>query len=240
MRDVVRFFVVDIIVTASLRLMERVDYFKTVDQHVGTILIFKLLIFLYLVWLIYLRRETGAETGAATLGKWWSWPLALGIYAAGYPLALWFDALNIECMTRLYAWLGAVYEHRPQVVMILTFENILSTPVRAALVFTIVVAGPILEELAFRGMMLDAFRRKRNVVWSVVATGLLFGAYHFSLPFLLPLSLLGILFGAVRVLCRTLWCSIFAHCLHNALTLLLMADNLGILEEWRERLLSLF
>lgn len=231
MRDVVRFFIVDIIVTASLRLLDLIGFFKTIDQLVIATLVSKVLIFLYVVWLIRERREAWPETGGATLGKWWSWPLALGIYAAGYPLALWFDGVNISLMEQMYDWLGAVYQHRPQAVTILTFEDILSTPVRIALIFTTVVAGPVLEEIAFRGMMLDAYRRRRNVVWSVVATGVLFGAYHFSLPFLLPLSLLGIVFGTVRVLCRSLWCGIAVHCLHNGLTLVLMADQLGVLQK---------
>ena len=34
MRDVVRFFLVDFIVTASLRLLELIGFFKTVDQNV--------------------------------------------------------------------------------------------------------------------------------------------------------------------------------------------------------------
>ncbi len=235
-RDVVRFFTVDIIVTAVLTLLQLIDFFKTDDQHVVAILVSKALIFLYLVWLIRDRREAWPETGAATAGKWWAWLLAPVVYACGYPLLLWCDQRNIELMTRFYAWLGLVYEHRPQTVTILAFEDILAPPVRVALILMIVIAGPVLEELAFRGMMMDAYRRRRNVVWSVVATGVLFGLYHFSLPFLLPLSVLGILFGIVRVACKTLWCSIFIHCLHNSLTMLLMADSLGILREWKEAL----
>jgi membrane protease YdiL (CAAX protease family) len=235
MRDVLRFFVVDVIVTASLRLLELVGFFRTIDQHVVAILVSKILIFLYLIWLVRERRDAWAETGAATAGKIWAWPLAIGIYAAGYPLLLWFDALNIEWMTRLYALLGAAYEHRPQAVMILTFEDILSPPVRTALILMIVLVGPVLEELAFRGMMMDACRRGRSAAWAVAATGLLFGAYHFSLPFFLPLGALGMLFGLIRVVCGTLWCSILAHCAHNALTLLLMADRLGILRDAYEK-----
>jgi hypothetical protein len=65
-------------------------------------------------------------------------------------------------------------------------------------------------------------------------------ALFFCLPFLLPLSVLGILFGVVRVACKTLWCGIFVHCLHNGLTMLLMADSLGMLDGWKEALLPAF
>jgi membrane protease YdiL (CAAX protease family) len=238
MRDVVRFFVVDFIVTASLRLLELIGFFSSIDQHVLAILFSKVVIFLYILWLVSARRDAWTETGIATPGRWWAWPLALALYAAGYYAVFLVDEANLEIMTRLYAMLGLVYEHRPQLVMILTFEDILSPPVRWALVGMTVVAGPILEELAFRGMMLDAYRRRRSAAWSVAATGVLFGAYHFSLPFLLPLSALGVVFGAVRVWCGSLWCSIFAHCLHNGLTLLLVADQLGLLLEWREWVFS--
>jgi membrane protease YdiL (CAAX protease family) len=235
MRDVLRFFTVDIIVVASLRLLELIGFFNTADQHVLAILGSKIVIFLYLVWLVRERREAWLETGAATAGKWWAWPLALAIYAAGYYAVKAVDIVNLDLMTRLYALLGLVYEHRPQVVVILTFENILSAPVRATLILNIVLIGPVLEELAFRGMMMDAYRRRWSVVWSVAATGILFGAYHFSLPLLLPVSALGIVFGIVRVACKTLWCSILVHCLHNALTLLLVAEQLGVLRELREK-----
>ncbi len=239
MRDVVRFFVVDVIVTASLRLLEITGFFTSIDQHVTAILVSKIVIFFYLLWLVRERREAWPETGMTTAGRWWAWPLALALYAAGYYFVYCVDSVNAGLMTRLYAMLGLVYEHRPQVVMILTFEDILSPPVRAALVCMTVVAAPILEELAFRGMMMDAYRRRRSAVWSVIATGVLFGAYHCSLPFFLPLSALGIVFGAVRVLCRTLWCSIFAHCLHNGLTLLIVADNLGLLRDMLDRAAAL-
>lgn len=239
MRDVARFFVVDVIVTASLRLLELIGFFSSIDQHVTAILVSKIVIFLYLIWLIRERRGAWRETGAATAGRWRAWPLALALYAAGYYVVAFADSVNIGLMTRLYAALGLVYEHRPQVVMILTFEDILSPPVRAALIFTIVLAGPVLEELAFRGMMMDAYRRGHSAAWSIVATGVLFGAYHFSLPFLLPLSVLGMLFGLVRVWCGTLWCAVLAHCVHNALTLLLVADGLGVLREWLDWLREL-
>ncbi len=229
MRDIIRFFTVDIIVTASLRLLELTGFFTNPNQHVTAILASKAVIFLYLLWLIKDKRESWPETGATTIGKWYAYPISIALYAASYPLFLQLDKLNIALMTELYAQIGLIYQHQPQLVTILTFEDILSTPVRIALVGMIVIAGPILEELAFRGMMLDAYRRKRNVVWSVVATGFLFGAYHFSIAYLLPLSALGILFGIARVLGKSLWCSILVHCLHNALTLFLMARHLGVL-----------
>ena len=228
-RDVLRFFTVDIIVTASLTLLELIGFFKTIDQHVMAILVSKVVIFLYLVWLVRDRREAWPETGAATAGKWYVWPLALLVYIAGCYAVRHVDMLNRDLMTRLYAFLGLVYEHRPQLVMILTFENILTPPVRIALVVMIALAGPFLEELAFRGMMMDAYRRKHGALYAILATGALFGLYHFSLPFLLPLSALGVVFGIVRVLAKTLWCSVFVHCLHNTLTLLIVADSLEIL-----------
>ncbi len=229
LRDVLRFFTVDIIVTASLYLLRVIDFFKTIDQLVLAILVSKIVIFLYLVWLVRERREAWAETGAATAGKWYAWLLAPALYAAGYCAVLQVDIVNRELMTWLYGLLGLVYEQQPQLVMILTFENILSRPVRIALVGMIVLAGPFLEELAFRGMMMDAYRRRHGALYAVLATGLLFGIYHFSLPFLLPLSALGVVFGIVRVVTKSLWCSVFVHCLHNMLTLLLVARSLEIL-----------
>lgn len=230
-RDVVRFFVVDLIVTISLKLLEGLGFFQSIDGHVLAILGSKVTIFLYVIWLVRDRREAWPETGATTAGRWWAWPLALGLYAAAYPVMVYAGEYNRHLMGLLYEWLGLVYQHQPQVVLILTFEDILSMPVRLLLIFFIVLAGPFLEELTFRGMALDAYRRSRGTAWAVIWTSVLFSLYHFNLSLFLPLSVLGAVFAFARLASRSLWCAVLVHCLHNALTLVILAQEFGVLEQ---------
>lgn len=235
-RDVIRFFIVDLIVTISLKLLEGIGFFQSIDGHILAILGSKISIFLYVIWLARDRRAAWPETGATTAGKWWAWPLSLALYAAAYPVMLYAGEYNRHLMNQLYQWLGWVYEYQPQVVLILTFEDILSMPVRLTLIFFIVLAGPFLEELTFRGMALDAYRRSRGVAWAVLWTSVLFSLYHFNLSLFLPLTVLGAVFAFARLVSRSLWCSVTVHCLHNAFTLLVLAKEFGVLDQMIGRL----
>ncbi|MCD8351650.1 MAG: CPBP family intramembrane metalloprotease [Planctomycetaceae bacterium] len=229
-RDLIRFFLVDIILIVLLRLLLAIGFFAEVDHYVLAILGSKVVLFLYLAWLIRDRRNAWPETGIANAGRWWAWPVSIVAYAAFYPILLYCNSLNRILMVRLHDALGWVYTPQPQDVMVLIFEDILQTPVRVLLIFFTVIAGPFMEELAFRGVGLDAYRRTVGVFWALVWTGLLFGLYHFSLELLLPLGFLGVFFGAVRLVTGSLWCGVLVHCLHNAVTLLIMAHGLGVLE----------
>lgn len=232
-RDLLRFFVVDVIIILILRLLLGLGVFSVLDHYVLAVLGGKAVLFLYLLWLIRERRGAWAQTGAATAGVWWAWPLSLVIYAGSYPFLIWADRLNRYLVRVASEWAGLEYEHAHQEVMFLIFGDFVDPPVRMLLVFFAVFAGPFMEELAFRGMGLDAFRRRFGTAWAVVWTSLFFGMYHFSLQIVLSLSLIGGVFAAARLLSRSLWCSIFVHCLHNMGVLCIMAYNLGVIEKMK-------
>lgn len=230
-RDLLRFIVVDIILILTLRLLLGLGVFNVLDHYVLSVLGSKVILFAYLMWLIRERRDAWPETGGDTAGVWWAWPASLVLYAGCYPFMIWADRLNNHILTTVYPWFGWTYEPTPQEIMNLIFLDIVDSPVRMTLVFFTVFAGPFMEELAFRGVGLDAFRRRMNVAWAVVMTSALFGMFHFSLQTLLPLTLMGAIFAAVRFMSRSLWCSVFIHSMHNALVLAIMGYNLGFWEK---------
>ncbi len=235
-RDIIRFFIVDIILIAAVRLLLALGFFSSADNYVLALLGSKLVLFFYLVWLIRDRRDAWQQTGATRFGKWWMWLVCILLYCAYLPLASGVDALNEFIMVRLHSWLGWQYERMPQEVVVLIFEDVLHLPARIVLIFFTVLAGPCMEELAFRGMGLDAYRRASGAGWAIVMTSLLFGAYHFSLQFLFSLSFLGVLFAVARLWSGSLWCSVFLHCIHNGLSLALTAHYFHIIQlplvEW--------
>ena len=227
-RDILRFFAVDIVIILLLRLMLGLGLFPTPDSYVCGILAGKAALFCYLVWLIRDRRGAWPETGATTAGRWWAWPLALALYAGYAFLQPRIGAFNLGLMEHAYSLLGRQYVPEPQDVMLYIFSTLLNRPIRLILVFFTVIAGPFMEELAFRGMGMDAYRRTGGPAWALVWTSVLFGLFHFRLDLLLPLGFLGLLFGIVREVSRTLWCAILVHCLHNALALWVMSRELDM------------
>lgn len=229
-RDLVRFFAVDIIIMFAIRLLVGIGFFQSPDTYVLSILGSKVALFFYLFWLIRDRRGAWPETGATTTGRWWAWPASIVIYAGCYPLLIYVNRFNRILMEYVYATPNMPYQES-QDVLVLIFSDIIDVPIRMILVFFTVFAGPFLEELAFRGMGLDACRRAWGVGWAVLWTSLLFGLYHFDLKLLLPLSILGAVFALVRLMSRTLWCAVLVHCIHNAITLIIMARALGVLED---------
>lgn len=233
-RDLFRFFLVDIILVISMKLLLGLGVFPSVNAYVLAIVGSKVVLFCYLVWLIKNRGDAWPETGAAGPGRWWGWPAALLFYAAFYFLFPWFEDFNRLVMEWLHVALEWRYAPVPQDVIILIFEDVVDIPIRLVLVLFTVLIGPAMEELAFRGVGLDAFKRSWGMVWAIAITSLLFGLYHFSLHLLLPLSLLGVVFALVRTMTRSLWCSIGIHCLHNGLALTVTAASLGMLDgvEW--------
>ncbi len=230
-RDLIRFFLVDLILIAVIRLMLGLGILANLDAYVLAILASKVVLAGYLFWLIRSHRQAWPETGAASAGRWWAWPAALGLYALCYPLLLYVDRLNRLLMVIVHAQLGWVYQPKTQEVLLLIFEDLLSQPIRLSLLVFTILLGPVMEEFAFRGIGLDAYSRRDGALWAVVVTSLLFGLFHFSLQLLIPLSVLGALFAVIRLFSRSLWCAILVHCLHNAVAIAVVAEELGV---WKQ------
>ncbi len=235
-RDIIRFIAVDIILICAVRMTEWLGLIQNVNQYVIIMLASKVILFAYLFWLVSARRQALPATGITSPGRWWAWPLGVVIYAGCYPLLMYVNQANAYMMEALYGYLGWVYEANPQVVLLYLFAGVLETPVLLLLLFFTVIAGPFMEELAFRGVGLDAYRRTSGTVAAVVLTSLLFGLFHFELITVLPLAFLGAVFAVVRIVSKSLWVATAVHCLHNAVTLLILAYQLGFLNDALEYL----
>lgn len=234
-RDIIRFLAVDVILVLCLKLLIGLGVFSSVNMYIITILASKLLLLFYLLWLVQSRSRGWLATGSGSVGRWWGWPVALILYAAAYPVLLWLSRANDRIMALVYSLAGWQYAPQPQDVVALIFNDsgLIADSLRLVLVGFAVLIGPWMEELAFRGVGLDGFRKGGGLFSAVIWVGILFGMYHFSLNLLLPLSALGILFGVMRVISGSLWCSTFCHCLHNSLALAVTSYELGWLDNYR-------
>jgi membrane protease YdiL (CAAX protease family)/NAD-dependent dihydropyrimidine dehydrogenase PreA subunit len=83
-------------------------------------------------------------------------------------------------------------------------------------VLVVALAGPLLEEVLLRGVVLGAVARKLGPWPAIVGCALAFALLHASLWSLLPLTVLGVGLGWLAVRSRSLWPAVIAHVLYNA------------------------
>jgi CAAX protease family protein len=81
----------------------------------------------------------------------------------------------------------------------------------------VVLVAPLAEEIVFRGyvndVLTDAFGERR----ALLVTSLLFGFVH-GIERMVPIALLGLLFGWLRNRYDSLRAGFLAHATHNAIT----------------------
>ena len=108
-------------------------------------------------------------------------------------------------------------------------EMVLTTPSSGALLllgFTALVLAPLFEETLFRGVLLPVLARRWGGGWGVLLSAAAFALAHLSLGELLPLFVLGLGLGWLRLQSGRLGASVLMHGLWNGLTfanLLLLA-----------------
>jgi uncharacterized protein len=103
---------------------------------------------------------------------------------------------------------------------------------RIPLAMVIVVVGPLLEELLFRGVLLSALMRRLSAAWSITISAVLFAAVHlvglgfkwFPLP---GLILLAVALAWLRLKSASLWPSVVAHGVYNLFALIALFATLA-------------
>jgi CAAX protease family protein len=87
-------------------------------------------------------------------------------------------------------------------------------------VFLLVIVAPITEELLFRGVILRGLLGRFRPAVAVMATSLLFAAFHMNPWQFVSALCLGILFGWMFLRTGSLVLCVLAHAMSNALTIL--------------------
>ncbi|MGB7247349.1 MAG: type II CAAX endopeptidase family protein [Phormidesmis sp.] len=83
----------------------------------------------------------------------------------------------------------------------------------ALMLFLLLLYAPFVEELVFRGILLQRWSAKWGLRWGLVASSMLFGLLHVNNP--LGLTLFGLVMGLLYVRSRSLWVPIGCHALNN-------------------------
>lgn len=96
---------------------------------------------------------------------------------------------------------------------------------RLPLAMVMVIVGPLIEELLFRGVLLSALMRSLSAAWSIAISAVLFGVVHlegldfkwFALP---GLILLAVGLAWLRLKSSSLWPAVVAHGVYNLFALI--------------------
>ena len=85
---------------------------------------------------------------------------------------------------------------------------------------TLVIAAPILEELIFRGIILDGFLKIYSPVRSIILSSILFGLVHLNPWQFLSALFIGIFMGWIYYRTNSLWLTIIIHASLNLFSFL--------------------
>lgn len=96
---------------------------------------------------------------------------------------------------------------------------------RTWFLFSATFVPAICEEFLFRGFILSGLMNTAGKTRAVILSAILFGIMHFLLPRIVMVTLIGILFGVLLILTRSIIIPIIAHFINNAIVLLLMLDS---------------
>lgn len=89
----------------------------------------------------------------------------------------------------------------------------------------------IFEEIMFRGYFLGALEKSMKVLYAIILSGLLFGAFHLQPSNFVPLAMLGILFAYVTYVSDSLIPAMVAHLINNGGQVIYGAKNREFLEQ---------
>lgn len=102
--------------------------------------------------------------------------------------------------------------------------------------FVTVIAAPVLEELTFRGIILDGYLKNYRPMQGILISALLFGLIHGNLTQGIGAGILGIIFGWVYWRTGSIIPVIFLHFANNGLAFAgtLMTDEADLTKSLRE------
>lgn len=95
----------------------------------------------------------------------------------------------------------------------------------------IVILGPLVEELFFRGYVYQVFKKYMNVAVASAFSALVFALFHLEFQVLVPLFMLGVILNWLFEGTRSLWTPFVFHVLNNAFAFTL---EIALYYQWIE------
>ncbi|SKA78591.1 hypothetical protein SAMN05443428_102155 [Caloramator quimbayensis] len=86
-------------------------------------------------------------------------------------------------------------------------------------ILSVIIIAPVLEEIVFRGIILQGFLKNYSIKKSVIITAVLFGLFHGNIVQTPIVILLGIVLGIIYIKTSSLFICIIGHMLNNFIAL---------------------
>lgn len=199
--------IIGIILAANLlagMLLGVISIFVTIKPAFMQALSYALAFGLAIIFTILLQRQRGLKKNL----------IKLNIKKINLPLVLWGVALIFV--------LGVVIE--PLLDMFPSrYLDFLDSAIGTGgwAIVTTVVMAPILEEILFRGLILEPIREKSGALRAVLISAAIFGVIHIIPQQAINAFLIGIILGYIYIKTRSLASVIVIHAINNALAYIL-------------------
>jgi membrane protease YdiL (CAAX protease family) len=181
----------------------------------GGIILFQLLAILPFIWLLgmHLTQRINARFFFSDVIKPFTWGRLFLIW-----LSLLIASYGLEGLTNV-----AIARFSPAYAEELFAQEILDDDLSLSLnVMTIVLAtvvGPMMEEIVFRGLLLQRLMIKYGPSAAILASSFLFGILHFESW--VSATLFGLVMSLVYLASRNLWVPIILHIANNVVSVVL-------------------
>lgn len=86
---------------------------------------------------------------------------------------------------------------------------------------TIVVLAPLLEEVFFRGFVLQGLVNKYGKYYGAIATALIFSALHLKFESFIPIFIMSLVLSILFIRSKSIWPCIYFHVINNTVALLI-------------------
>ncbi|MEP0841853.1 MAG: CPBP family intramembrane metalloprotease, partial [Phycisphaerae bacterium] len=202
--------------------LERFDFLRTMGW-VAVVQFLGLFLALPLLVAIYFRIDPGS-----TFRLRWpparAWIAALCIGASSWALALEFSRLQSRVLP-----VSESFKKLDQLIN----EQVAGRPLWLILLLLSVVPA-VCEEWLFRGFILSGLSAHLRKWPAILATGAIFGIYHFMIEKIPLTALLGVLLAYLAWQGRSLYPAVLAHAMHNAAGVVLgaLADRFARLADF--------
>jgi len=187
-------------------------------QALSSILIFFLPAFIFAV-IIYGGRAT-SFLGLKPAQLKSMYILAIVLIIAAFPFVFWLGELNQ--LIPLPKWMGDLEQEATKSMQ--QFLKARSSGEVFLNVIIIALLPAICEEVCFRGALQRIMIHITKNAWTgIIVTALLFSALHLQFQGFFPRMFLGIILGAIYWYSGSLWPSILAHFVNNAIQVVVVS-----------------
>ena len=214
------FLLASLIVTLGLFQLQAADTQDANTKDAISAVVF-LVFNLFLLWLIHMLivkryHYPWRMLGLRSVG--WQWVAVVPIVFA-FLTFLWVIMYRV-----LVAVLGPTVQW-PKVLTTTAVDSAHQPVLEALIILTGVVLTPLAEELMFRGVLYQAFRRTMPAGVAALGASLIFAGMHFTLVLFIPLTIMGYVLAWLFERSGSLIPGMLVHACNNGIILVLIAGN---------------